>query len=124
MPDRANTFPKHERLRSKFDFERLFARRCSVADEHLTLFGLPNALPYSRAGFAVPRRFGSAVVRNRFKRRMREAYRLTKADLPTGLDLILMPRSAAEPPLEDLRASLRRLITQLAEKLERQERKA
>ena len=124
MPERPNAFPKRERLRSKFDFERLFTRRCSVADKHLTLFGLFNTLPYSRAGFAVPRRLGSAVVRNRWKRRLREVYRLTKVELPTGLDLILMPRSLAEPPLDDLRASLARLVPQLEKKLQRQERQA
>lgn len=121
MPERPNAFSKRERLRSKFDFERLFARRCSVADERLTLFGLFNSLPYSRAGFAVPRRFGSAVVRNRLKRRLREAYRLTKSALPTGLDLILMPRTLTEPALDELRGSLTRLAAQLEKKLRRQE---
>src|SRR5688500_10816560 len=104
-----NSFSRRERIRSKRDFARLFERRCSVADERLQILALRNDLPYSRVGIAVSRRLGSAVVRNRCKRIFREAYRLTKGELPRGLDMVLMPRGRGKPKLEEIRESLRRL---------------
>jgi ribonuclease P protein component len=118
-----NRFAKHERLRSKQDFERLFERRCSVGDERLQIIALPNDLPYSRVGIAVPKRTGSAVVRNRWKRVCREAYRLTKHELPAGLDMVLMPRGRDKPQLAEIRESLRRLAPQVARKLERESKR-
>src|SRR5262245_56379256 len=97
MAPRPNTFRKHEHLRSRRDFDRLFECRCSVADERLILYGVANGLDHSRVGFGVSRKVGSAVVRNRFRRVYREAYRLIKAELPTGLDLLMMPRSPKKP---------------------------
>lgn len=123
MTQRSNTLPKHERLRAP-QFNAIFARRQSVADERLTLFALHNKLAYSRVGVAAPRRLGPAAQRNRFKRLLREAWRLTKAELPVGLDVVLMPRSGEPWNLEDYRASLRQLAPRVLRKLGPQEKQA
>jgi ribonuclease P protein component len=57
------------------------------------------------------------VRRNRWKRLLREAYRLSRPDLPGGLDLVLIPRAGIEPELEALRRSLARLVTQVVRRL-------
>jgi ribonuclease P protein component len=125
MPSpRANSFRKHEHLRARKDFERLFERRCSVADQWLVVYAQPNGLAHSRIGFGVARKIGSAVRRNRFRRLYREAYRLIKTDLPAGLDLLLVPRSSREPTLQDVQESLRALVPLVEKKLQRQEKKA
>src|SRR6266446_8050363 len=111
-----NTFRKHEHLRSRKDFERLFQRRCSVSDERLIVYALPNGLNHCRLGLAVSRKIGCAVVRNRFRRLYREAFRLTKHELPTGLDLVLKPRSDQEPALLDVQQSLRKLVPEVQRK--------
>ena len=51
-----------------------------------------NDLPYSRIGISVGKRFGNAVQRNRAKRLCRELFRLNQYLLPTGVDIIFLPR--------------------------------
>lgn len=64
------------------------------------VYALPNGLPDGRVrlGLSVSRRIGTAVVRNRWKRRLREAFRTVKAELPQGIDMIIVVRSG-EPPV-------------------------
>jgi ribonuclease P protein component len=87
-----------------------------VSDNWLIVYGCENDLDYLRIGMSVSRKVGSAVVRNRLRRLYREAFRLTRAEMPTGLDLILIPRSSREPSLDDLKKSLPRLVGALSRK--------
>jgi ribonuclease P protein component len=48
-----------------------------------------------RLGITVSRKVGSAVVRNRVKRRVREWFRGSRAKLRTGIDLVVIGRSMA-----------------------------
>jgi ribonuclease P protein component len=112
-------FPRQLRLRSRKDFERVYARRRSVSNRWLIIYGCENHLPYSRLGLSVSRKLGSAVQRNRLRRLCREAFRLCRPELPAGLDLVLIPRTGEEPPLEELKSTLRRLVPQLAARLAR-----
>src|SRR5690349_20723125 len=95
-------------LRRGADFQRVYDRRASASDGRLLVFVAANELGYPRVGLSVSRKHGSAVVRNRWKRLFREAFRLSRPDLPPSIDLVLIPRGA-EPELEELRASLVRL---------------
>ena len=105
------------RVRSRGDFRRVNQRRCSVADDLLLVRGCETDLPFPRLGLAVSRQVGSAVVRNRWKRLLREAFRLTRAGLPPGIDLVVSPRRGASPDLEALKISLPRLAQRLMRKL-------
>jgi ribonuclease P protein component len=116
------TFRKQDRLLSPHDFKRVYDRRCSVSDAGLIIYGCPNELARPRLGMSVSRKFGNAVARNRFKRLCREAFRLTRAELPTGLDLIVIPRSKNEPTLVAIQQSLRTLVSSLARRLTRAEK--
>ena len=114
------TFRKTDRLRQPSDFRRVYARRRSVSDECLIVYGCENDLKRVRLGLSVSRRVGPANFRNRLRRLYREAFRLTRASMPTGLDLVLIPRGAGEPSLEHLQKSLPRLVKALAAKLARE----
>src|SRR2546421_7508071 len=111
------TFRKQEHLRSPSDFKRVYDRKCSVSNSWLMVYGCPNESERLRIGLSVSRKVGNAVARNRFKRLYREAFRLIRAELPIGFDLILLPRSAQEPTLEQVRQSLLELVPALARRL-------
>lgn len=115
-----NAFRPHEHLRRPSDFRRVYDRRRSVSDAWLIVYACENGLPHLRLGLSVSRKMGQATHRNRLRRLYREAFRLIRADMPVGLDLVLIPRSPAEPPLEQLKRSLPQLVTQLARKLNRE----
>ncbi|HEY2840989.1 MAG TPA: ribonuclease P protein component [Pirellulales bacterium] len=114
--------PPEYRLRFKADFDRVYAGRQSVADGVLRMVALPGECPHARLGLSVSRRVGNAVRRNRFKRLLREAFRLSRAELPP-LDLIVIPIGRGTPQLEPLQASIRQLSRRLAKRLARRDRR-
>ena len=45
-----------------------------------------------RVGFAVSKKVGIAVVRNRVKRVLREFFRINQAQIPPAMDIVVIPR--------------------------------
>jgi ribonuclease P protein component len=84
-----------QRLRSSTEFARVRASGRSVAHPLLVLIVLPNEREQTRLGVTVSRRVGTAVLRNRVRRRLREALRARYAGLAGGHDLVLVARPAA-----------------------------
>jgi ribonuclease P protein component len=123
MPPTSFRFRPHEHLRRPDDFRRVFERRRSASDSWLIVYVCENGLPHLRLGLSVSRKVaGQATHRNRLRRLYREAFRLTRHLLPTGLDLVLIPRGPEAPPLAELKQSLPRLVGQAARKLAREAR--
>ena len=112
-------FLKKEHLRSPAEFQRVYQARCSASDARLIVYGAPNGLGHARVGLSVSRKIGGAVYRNRLRRLYREAFRLSRAELPSNLDLIVLPRSKVEPTLAQVRDSLRYLCGNVAKRLAR-----
>jgi ribonuclease P protein component len=84
---------KAERLGSTRDFEAVFTNGKSWANNMVVLRALPNSLGSSRCGFAVGKRLGGAVVRNRVRRRLREVVR--HVPIEGGWDMVLVARKGA-----------------------------
>lgn len=98
-------FGKRVRLLRASEFERVFDARNSVSDAWIVLYGAASEVDHARIGLTVSRRVGGAVQRNRWKRLLREAFRLSQSQLPP-LDLVCVVRGPAPPTLGQLRDSL------------------
>ncbi len=95
---------KEARLHKPEQFALVYNDGSTQKDHYLVLKSRPNQLEYSRFGISVSKRVGTAVVRNRVKRRLREILRLTR--LIPGWDIILIARSpAAEADYKQLEKS-------------------
>lgn len=111
------SFRPHERIKDPADFRRAFDRKRSVSDGVLIVYGAENGMEHARLGVSVSRkRVRKASARNRIKRLIREAFRLSKAELPPGVDLIVLPR-APKASFEQVRASLAALGRDAARRL-------
>jgi ribonuclease P protein component len=81
------------RLKQRRDFQRAASRGQKVARPGLVLQALPQPGQALRVGFTATKKLGNAVVRNRTKRRLREAARLLLGDGQVeGYDLVLIGR--------------------------------
>lgn len=101
-------FPKSHRLLTSSDFDRVFAAKQSRADRRLVVYTTANECDHPRLGLVVSRKVGNAVVRGRWKRLLREAFRLLQDELP-AVDIVCLPRPAHAPTLDGLTESLRQL---------------
>jgi ribonuclease P protein component len=93
---------RHRLSRSK-DFDAVYRRGSSASTRYLVLHWFPreeDAAGAPRLGLAVPRSVGSAVVRNRMKRLLREAWRELLPGVPEGHDYVLAARPGLAEPAE------------------------
>ena len=116
-------FPKSVRLLKSNQFDRVMKKRQSAADGLMVLYAASNDLDTCRLGLIVSRKCGNAVVRNRWKRMLREAFRLELSQMTGNLDLVVIPRRGATPELNRLRKSFRDLSSQLLRRLRQHDAK-
>jgi ribonuclease P protein component len=109
-------FSKSRRLLKTAEFDRVFRRRQSKSDGMLVLYACENGLGHARLGLVVSRKVGPAVQRNRWKRCLREAFRLSQHELP-ALDYVALPKPQAVASMPQLRQSLLSLSARLARQL-------
>jgi ribonuclease P protein component len=102
-----------ERLKLRAEFLRVASRGRKAPVHGLVLQALArdDAGP-ARIGFTVTKRVGNAVIRNRTKRRLREAARLLFRTAPVrGVDLVLIGRDTTRArPFATLIDDLRRAL--------------
>jgi ribonuclease P protein component len=80
------------RVRANERFQEIRKQGNAYHDALLVMCMLANGLPYSRFGFSVSSRIGGAVVRNRIKRRLREAIRLRMEEIKPGWDIVFIAK--------------------------------
>ncbi len=118
MTGNLHAYRRVDRIRRRADYDRVYQSRCYAADQTLVVQACANGLPRTRLGLSISRRVGHAVLRNRWKRLVREVFRQLRSELPSGLDLVVRPRRGAEPSFAKICQSLPRLARRLARQLE------
>jgi ribonuclease P protein component len=99
------SFPRSGRLLRHADFERVYKQGRRHFSATITVFYLARAVgdlpgsnqsiqPGPRVGFTVGRTLGGAVVRNRMKRRLREAVRLARVGQAGAVDVVINPKKS------------------------------
>jgi ribonuclease P protein component len=93
-PGKRSKFPRGVRLLRHADFERVYKQGRRHFAAHLTVFYLARQKAEGvRVGFTVSKVLGGAVVRNRMKRRLREAVRL-HGMIPAAMDIVINPKKS------------------------------
>ena len=121
------SFGKEKRLVSSKQFKAVLARNLRVSNAMLTLYMAENECGYPRLGVSIGRTCGNAVVRNRWKRLLREAFRQNQNKIPAGFDYLVMisypPRllskteaGVKQPTFEQVKASFLALVNEAVEK--------
>lgn len=118
-PTSPESFPKAARLRKTPEFKRIYEAKKVASDSVLIVFALPNGLEHARLGLAVSKKAGNAVVRNRWKRLIREAFRKHFRSWDHHLDLIVLPQRGSTPPSARIvEQSLLKLIKRVGRKFD------
>jgi ribonuclease P protein component len=109
----ALALPRGERLRRAAEFEAVFQR--GHRHERPSFLVLWRRAAGRRVGFAVSRQVRGAAHRNRARRRIREAYRQVRTQIPMDVELVIVARpSAATRAFGELVDDMRRLAGALA----------
>ena len=87
-------FPKSVRILRSKDFRRVYEHGARYSGPYFAAFYVrrPDSEVGPKIGFTVPRSLGGAVVRNRMKRRLREAVRLSRPGTSFPVDVVINPK--------------------------------
>lgn len=114
-------FPKSQRVIKGSDFTRAMRRGGCAADGTLVVFAISRqakcedetserSLPETRLGVTIPKRTGNAVVRNQWKRLIRESFRIQRHRVVAGYDIVVRPKKGASLQWPLIQRGLPRLI--------------
>ena len=108
-------FPRTARILRSADFRVVYDNGFRLSGPMFAAFCLARTNSGEgagvRLGLTVPRAIGGAVVRNRIKRRLREAFRKHRAEFGLQWDIVLNPRRAAlNAPFAEIEKAFKRVI--------------
>jgi ribonuclease P protein component len=87
---------RSERITRQKEIDDVYKRGRRWSARHFRLHVKDSTLPFSRLAISVPRRVCIAVLRNRWKRLLRESFRRNKAAIGPGLDIVAVPTRPPE----------------------------
>ncbi|MBQ3054354.1 MAG: ribonuclease P protein component [Clostridia bacterium] len=95
-------------------FRRLYSKGKSGGNFDMVVYVMPVKSTVNRLGLTVSTKVGNAVVRNRIRRRLREAYRSIENNIPNGINMVIVARSSAKDRRSpELKASLVKILKKL-----------
>jgi ribonuclease P protein component len=111
-------FPKSARILRSADFRAVYDQGLRVSSPLLAAFCVARAkgeIQGPRLGVTATKALGGAVVRNRIKRRLREAFRAHRSEIAAQWDIVINPRRAAvDAPFAEIERALMKVIARCA----------
>lgn len=104
------SFPKRYRIRKRKEFQKIYAEGKRVSGKYLIIHFIPNELGHPRLGITVTKKCGKSVARNRWKRLIREAFRLNKHRIPSWDIVVTVKRGYKPPKLKDVEEDLLEIV--------------
>ena len=104
-------FPRASRLLRRAEYDVVYRDGRRRSSREFAVFLRPNGLESTRFGWSIKKALGSAVKRNRMRRRIREIIRLHRQEIAPGWDIVIHPRSTvATAKLSPLGEELLKLL--------------
>ena len=117
-------YPPEVRIRKRRRYLDVQNRGRRINTTHFIVFVLPGETEHTRIGITVSKKVGKAHQRNRVKRLVREAFRLNRCRLPTGLDVVLVAkRGTFSIQYTEVESQLMRAVTELKSRATRDHRR-
>jgi ribonuclease P protein component len=85
-------YPKYFRLIKRTEYAQVLRNSSRIQGSWVTIDYRHGNHPRPRLGITVSKKFGKAHLRNAFKRRVREAFRLTRPYLQPNLEVHVRPK--------------------------------
>ena len=114
-------FPRSKRMLSSEEYDQVFKKPARAGSRGLLILARMNDCSTPRLGLGVPKKvLKRAVWRNRFKRLVRESFRLSQDSLPNA-DLVFLANPGIRDISDrDLTSTLNRLWSQISRQLNKQ----
>jgi len=110
-PVERRNLPREWRLVRRAEYDAVYREGRRRAAGNFVVFTRRNGLPRGRFGMSVKKALGTAVVRNRIRRRIREILRLHREEIAPGWDMVIHPsRAVATLKFAKLEAELLALL--------------
>lgn len=103
---------KSRRVKSEFDFQKVFKKGKSFANRQFVVYGLEKeGQKQFRIGLSVSKKLGNAVFRNQIKRYIRQSFHELDSDLRQDMDYVIIARKpAATMDFEEIKKSLEHVL--------------
>ena len=112
-------FRKYQRVVHRQHMTRALRQGVCAADGTLVLFAFKTGADQpAKLGVTIPKKTGNAVVRNRWKRLIRESFRTQQDDFPTGYDFVIRPKKGARPIWKQIQKSVPELVAKALSRLD------
>ncbi|HXT86309.1 MAG TPA: ribonuclease P protein component [Verrucomicrobiae bacterium] len=89
-----NDWPREARLVRRAEFDAVYREGRRRSGGNFVIFARKNGLECGRFGMSIKKALGTAVVRNRIRRRVREILRLHRGEIAPGWDIVIHPARA------------------------------
>jgi ribonuclease P protein component len=98
-------------IKKNWEFQTVYKKGKSLANKHIVMFVFKNDKGINRLGISASKKIGKAVVRNKQRRRLKEAFRILGQDILTGYDIVILPRAdIIKADFSELKSSTKHLL--------------